>query len=101
VPVLVLVLPRSGGSVGSRGSGSASTASTTTEDPLNRDRTGAGGGGFVGRVTGYPIVNSALRVYEQGKSSSRMVKVCSQFIHFDFDFGRGGSIPAPYIILSS
>ena len=31
---------------------------------------------FVERMSHIPFVNSALRVYEQGKASSRMVKVC-------------------------
>ncbi len=39
-----------------------------------------GGGGalepeFVKRMSHLPLVNSALRVYEQGKASSRVVKV--------------------------
>ena len=33
---------------------------------------------FVERMSHIPFVNSALRVYEQGKASSRMVKVCPQ-----------------------
>lgn len=30
---------------------------------------------FVSRVSGIPIVNSAIRAYEHGKASSRVVKV--------------------------
>lgn len=35
---------------------------------------------FVSRVSHLPIVNSALRAYEQSKASSRVVKVCVYFI---------------------
>lgn len=31
---------------------------------------------FVSRMSSLPIVNTALRAYEQGKASSRVVKVC-------------------------
>lgn len=37
------------------------------EDPTNED--------FVSRVSHFPLVNSALRVYEHSKASSRVVKV--------------------------
>ena len=37
-------------------------------------------GDFVSRVSTIPLVNSALRAYEQSKASSRVVKVCCQFM---------------------
>lgn len=35
---------------------------------------------FVSRVSNLPLVNTALRAYEQGKASSRVVKVCASAI---------------------
>jgi len=37
------------------------------------------GGGLVSRMSHFPLVGSALRVYEQGKASSRVVKVGCYF----------------------
>jgi hypothetical protein len=56
----------------------ASTSALTTPTPSVHDDAQAD---YISRVSGLPIVNSALRVsmaaYEQGKASSRVVKVCT------------------------
>ncbi len=31
---------------------------------------------FVGRLSTFPVVGTAIRAYEQSKASSRVVKVC-------------------------
>lgn len=49
------------------------TSSTRAHPPQQSDNTGTPD--FVSRVSHIPLVNSALRVYEQGKASSRVVKV--------------------------
>ena len=48
---------------------------------------------FVERMSHIPFVNSALRVYEQGKASSRVVKVCVSLSSFL-------SLKSPFLFLS-
>ena len=48
---------------------------------------------FVERMSHIPFVNSALRVYEQGKASSRVVKVCVSLSSFL-------SLKSPFLSLS-
>jgi len=55
------------------GSASVSASGVVVAAPSN---TNGGGGGLVSRMSHFPLVGSALRVYEQGKASSRVVKVC-------------------------
>jgi len=44
--------------------------------PSNLNSIGGGGGLPVSRMLQVPLVGSALRVYEQGKAISRVVKMC-------------------------
>lgn len=44
-------------------------------DTARVDRRQGEDGDFVSRVTNFPIVHTAIRAYEQGKASSRVVKV--------------------------
>jgi len=39
---------------------------------------------FVSRVSHFPLVGSALRAYEQGKASSRVVKVSAHMVFVPF-----------------
>lgn len=61
----------------------ALTATSTSSTPSNAPKSppmtsdeAAASVDFVSRVSGLPIVNTALRAYEQSKASSRVVKVC-------------------------
>ncbi|PCH44501.1 Opi1-domain-containing protein [Wolfiporia cocos MD-104 SS10] len=50
------------------------------DDSHNADRRAAEDADFVSRMSKVPIVNSALRVYENSKASSRMVKYGAQMM---------------------
>ncbi|KZP11084.1 Opi1-domain-containing protein [Athelia psychrophila] len=73
-------------STASSSSASASTsASTPLLSPSEDGRGGeAGGGGgdpdFVSRVSHFPLVGSAMRAYDYGKNSSRMVKYGAEMV---------------------
>jgi len=56
-------------------SSATSPASTSLPSPSLSTQEDINSPDFVSRVSHFPLVGSALRVYEQGKASSRVVKV--------------------------
>ncbi|KXN86220.1 Transcriptional repressor OPI1 [Leucoagaricus sp. SymC.cos] len=67
-------------SASSSGEGRASSRNSRNGERDDGQQQPAVDGGFVSRMTSFPIVGTALRAYEQGKASSRVVKYGVQMV---------------------